>query len=78
MARALVHRPRVLIADEPTGSLDSVTADEVMTALVDAAGPLGAALLVATHDNRVAAHCGRLVTMADGHVAVPERQVAQA
>ncbi len=76
VARALVHHPAVLIADEPTGSLDSVTADEVMRALVDATTDLGATLLLATHDNRVAAHCGRLATMADGRVTarhyVPE------
>lgn len=78
VARALVHRPQVLIADEPTGSLDSVNADEVMAALTDAVGQLGAALLVATHDNRVAAHCGRLVTMADGRVSTPDRAAAQA
>lgn len=76
VARALVHSPPVLIADEPTASLDSVTADEVMRALVDAVDRSGAALLVATHDNRVAAHCSRLVTMVDGRVGTPDRQAA--
>lgn len=68
VARALVHRPPVLFADEPTGALDSVNADQVMVVLRQAAEDLGAALLVVTHENRVAAHCDRLVTMRDGRL----------
>lgn len=68
VARALVHRPPLLLADEPTGSLDTVTADAVMTALTSAARDLGSTLLVVTHDHRVAAHLDRHVTMRDGRV----------
>lgn len=71
VVRALVHRPRVVLADEPTGSLDTVSAEHVMDAMTDLAGRLGTALLVVTHDNLVAAHLDRQVTMRDGAIAVP-------
>ena len=54
LARALAGRPRLLLADEPTGQQDSGTAQEVMTTVLDAAAQEGIALLVATHDDRVA------------------------
>ncbi|HET7305453.1 MAG TPA: ABC transporter ATP-binding protein [Segeticoccus sp.] len=72
VARALVHRPPVLFADEPTGALDSVSADHVLDALLRAADELGSALLVVTHENRVAAHCDRLMSMRDGRVSAPQ------
>lgn len=72
VARALVHRPPVIFADEPTGALDSVNADQVLLALRGAADDLGAALLVVTHENRVAAYCDRLATMRDGRLLVPQ------
>ncbi|MDI1436076.1 ABC transporter ATP-binding protein [Polyangium sorediatum] len=65
IARALVNRPRLVLADEPTGSLDSTSADVVMEALA-AASALGAALLVVTHDLRIAARAGRTLEMRDG------------
>lgn len=68
VARALVHRPALLLADEPTGALDSVNADKVLDALLALAEDLGSAVLVVTHENRVAAHCKRLVTLQDGRV----------
>jgi len=54
LARALAGRPRLLLADEPTGQQDSGTAQEVLTTVLDAAAQEGIALLVATHDDRVA------------------------
>ncbi|TMF99458.1 MAG: ATP-binding cassette domain-containing protein, partial [Chloroflexi bacterium] len=54
VVRALVTGPALLLADEPTGQLDSATANEVVSALVDEVRTLGAAALVATHDPRVA------------------------
>jgi putative ABC transport system ATP-binding protein len=71
VARALVHRPAVVLADEPTGSLDSVTADAVLDAMVSLTAEVGAGLLVVTHDNLVASHLQRLVVMKDGATTVP-------
>lgn len=68
VARALVHRPPLVFADEPTGALDSVSADKVLDALLALAEEFDSAVLVVTHENRVAAHCQRLVTVRDGHV----------
>lgn len=68
VARALVHRPALVLADEPTGALDSVNAEKVLDALLGLAEDLGSAVLVVTHENRVAAHCERLVTLQDGRV----------
>lgn len=66
VARALVHRPVVVLADEPTGSLDSLSSEVVLDAMVSLSNDLGAALLVVTHDNVVASHLDRLVVMRDG------------
>jgi putative ABC transport system ATP-binding protein len=68
VARALVHRPPVVLADEPTGSLDTVAAEVVLDAMVSLSRQIGAALLVVTHDNLVAAHLDRHVEMRDGTV----------
>jgi putative ABC transport system ATP-binding protein len=72
VARALVHRPALVLADEPTGALDSINADKVLDALLAVAEDLGSAVLVVTHENRVAAHCERLVTLRDGRVTHAE------
>lgn len=71
VARALVHRPALVLADEPTGALDSVTSDLVMDAMVSLVSAIGSALVVVTHDNVVAAHLDRLVTMRDGRTSAP-------
>ncbi|HET6562311.1 MAG TPA: ATP-binding cassette domain-containing protein [Marmoricola sp.] len=75
VARALVHRPAVVLADEPTGALDSVTAELVLDAMVELTAESGAALLVVTHDNLVAAHLERHVVMSDGVVTAPAEAV---
>jgi ABC-type lipoprotein export system ATPase subunit len=62
VARALVNKPRLVLADEPTGSLDAVAA----TAVIDALLAGGAALLLVTHDPDVAARASRLLKMKDG------------
>lgn len=72
VARALAHRPAVLLADEPTGSLDTVSAEIVLDQMLALAAEMQTATLIVTHDNRVAAHCGRVVTISDGRVLVPE------
>ncbi|MEV4311938.1 ABC transporter ATP-binding protein [Actinocrispum sp. NPDC049592] len=66
VARALVTRPRVIFADEPTGALDSLNGERVMTSLVDAAQQTGAAILLVTHEARVAAYSDREVVVRDG------------
>ena len=66
LARALVARPRVVFADEPTGSLDSFAADQVMELLVDAAREQGATVVMVTHEPRVAGFADRTVLLRDG------------
>jgi len=67
VARAIINGPRLLLADEPTGSLDSDGARKVLTAL-EAACSTGTALLVVTHDATVAARCQRRLMMVDGRI----------
>lgn len=69
IARALVARPRLLLADEPTGNLDSATGKEVLDVLVTEVVEVGAALLMATHDERAAGRAQRVLTLRDGRVA---------
>ncbi|MFE6283422.1 ABC transporter ATP-binding protein [Streptomyces sp. NPDC057877] len=68
LARALVTGPRVVFADEPTGALDSLAGEQVMTALAHTARESGTAVLLITHDARVAAYADREVTLHDGTV----------
>lgn len=68
VGRALIHQPALLLADEPTGALDTVAADTVMDALMETVTEQGTTLVVVTHDNRVAAHLNRLVSMRDGEL----------
>jgi putative ABC transport system ATP-binding protein len=69
LARALVIRPRVLFADEPTGSLDSLMGERVMEMLVDLAREEGTTVVLVTHDARVAAYADREVMVRDGRVS---------
>jgi ABC-type lipoprotein export system ATPase subunit len=68
IARALVADPAVVLADEPTGSLDSVTAQDIVALLVAAARERDAAVVMVTHDPTVAAHADRVVAMHSGRV----------
>ncbi|MFD8235084.1 ABC transporter ATP-binding protein [Streptomyces sp. NPDC059696] len=68
LARALVTGPRVVFADEPTGALDSLAGEQVMTALVHTARDAGTAVLLITHDAQVAAYADREVQLRDGAV----------
>lgn len=72
IARAMVNDPAVVLADEPTGSLDSSSARVVIDALL-ATCERGAALLVVTHDPDVAARASRTIAMLDGRLARPSR-----
>ena len=67
IARALVNNPRVILADEPTGNLDSHTAEEVMRLLMTLCGEFGATSVIVTHDAQVARTCSeRQFRMSDG------------
>nr|WP_225224478.1 ABC transporter ATP-binding protein [Cellulomonas sp. JH27-2] len=69
VARALVHTPDVVLADEPTGSLDTMTGELVLEALVGISRERGTAVLLVTHDLRVASYASRDVELRDGVVA---------
>ena len=68
IARALVHNPRVLVADEPTGNLDTASGDQVLKLIRRAAVEFGAAVVMATHSAEAAAIADRRVLMRDGLV----------
>ncbi|WP_246486794.1 hypothetical protein [Kribbella qitaiheensis] len=68
MARALVTGPAIVFADEPTGSLDSVAGEQMMDLLLSSVRNGGAALVLVTHDNMVAAYADREVRLRDGVV----------
>ncbi|WP_340378129.1 ABC transporter ATP-binding protein [Streptomyces sp. SS7] len=66
VARSLVHRPAVVFADEPTGSLDSANADAVLKEFLDLARSQGTAVILVTHDPAIAAQADTHYTMSDG------------
>ena len=68
IARALVTRPPLLLADEPTGNLDTRTAQSVFELFHRINAQFGCAILVVTHDPRLAADCGRTIQLVDGHI----------
>ncbi|MEW6338842.1 MAG: ABC transporter ATP-binding protein [Acidobacteriota bacterium] len=68
VARALVHRPALVLADEPTGNLDSAAGETVLLLLEELRREEGAALLLATHDARIAARADRVIRMRDGAI----------
>ena len=68
LARALVHRPRVLFADEPTGNLDSATGGEIMRVIEDLNRRDGLTVVMVTHDQRVADRAHRVIRLRDGRV----------
>lgn len=69
IARALVARPQVLFADEPTGNLDAANADQVLATLTELQQAYQTTLIVVTHDPAVAALASRTVTIVDGQIA---------
>jgi len=68
VARALVTDPALVLADEPTGNLDTKSADEIAELLKQAAEEWGRAVVMVTHDPRIASHAGRIVFMRDGKI----------
>ncbi len=75
IARALVNEPSILLADEPTGNLDSGTSAEIMQVFADLHGQ-GQTVVMVTHEADIAAHAARVVTLRDGLVAADQRQAA--
>lgn len=73
IARALVTEPSIILADEPTGNLDSRTSEEIM-ALFARLHDEGQTIIMVTHEHDIAAHAERVVTLRDGKIASDERQ----
>lgn len=71
LARCLINRPELILADEPTGNLDSRTGMEVLELLLSLGPERGTTLVVATHDSKVAERAGRVVLLEDGRVVGP-------
>jgi putative ABC transport system ATP-binding protein len=72
VARAVARRPALLLADEPTGNLDSATGKQIIDLLVGINRRLGSTLVLVTHDAALAAHADRVVTLRDGRVVSDE------
>lgn len=70
IARALVHNPSLVIADEPTASLDSHTANLVIDIMKELGHEMGTTFIVATHDPRMAQRCDRVIELIDGQLAL--------
>ena len=72
VARALIARPAVIFADEPTGNLDSKSSSGVLDLLRESVNGFGQTVIVVTHDPKVAAYADRVIVLADGAVAADE------
>lgn len=77
IARALVTKPSILLADEPTGNLDSTTSREIMS-FMDELHAQGNTIIIVTHEPDIAAHANRMIHILDGQVARDESSVAEA
>jgi ABC-type lipoprotein export system ATPase subunit len=73
LARALIHRPRVLLADEPTGNLDSRSAAQVLALMRDLSAAAGATVVLVTHSAEAASAASRVVELRDGRVTADGR-----
>ena len=73
IARAFVHRPSILFADEPTGNLDGATGQRVIELLMELNRELGTTLVLVTHDLELAGRARRIIRLADGRVVSDER-----
>lgn len=77
IGRALMNAPAVMLADEPTGSLDSRNGHEIVKLLKESNRKYGQTLILVTHDENIALQADRIITIADGRVVRDERQVAR-
>jgi lipoprotein-releasing system ATP-binding protein len=68
VARALMNRPALILADEPTGNLDRQSADQVMALIDRINGDMGCAFLISTHDEQISARCRRRIELLDGRL----------
>ena len=74
IARAIVTSPQILLADEPTGNLDQATGTEIMDLLTRTASRHNTALVLITHDEKLATQCNRIIRIADGRIAADSRK----
>ena len=80
LARALAPRPKLLLADEPTGNLDGETGRQIIDLMFERAAERDATLLLITHDEALAARCSRIVQLRDGVItsdSTPARRVTE-
>ena len=77
IARALIFEPPILLADEPTGNLDSATGGEILSLLDELHRELKTTIVLVTHNEEAAAHCDRILRLRDGRI-VREKHVAEA
>jgi putative ABC transport system ATP-binding protein len=77
IARALVNQPRIILADEPTGNLDSKTSDEIMK-IFDELNQIGNTIIIVTHENDIAEHASRQVRFLDGKIVEDSRNKEKA
>jgi putative ABC transport system ATP-binding protein len=73
IARALVKNPPLILADEPTGNLDSRSGEEIISILTSLHAEHGVTLLMITHDEDIAHHCQRIIRLKDGQVVSEEK-----
>lgn len=73
-ARALVNEPRLLLADEPTGALDSASSARLLDTMDDLNHDMGITILMVTHDAFTASHCSRILFLRDGHIFTEMRK----
>ena len=78
IARALVVNPRVVLADEPTGALDSTTGEEIMAIFASLVREHGITVILVTHEQEVADHADRIIRMRDGKVVADQRRALAA
>jgi putative ABC transport system ATP-binding protein len=77
IARSLANTPLILLADEPTGNLDSATSAEIIEVLIELVRRQGLTLVMVTHDPEVASRADRILTMLDGHLSAQINEVRQ-